>query len=150
MDSTSNVVQMPASVGASVIDFEDLLVKKLRSRLTASPQLREMLRRECVDWSDPNLLWDENWYIPKAFIENDQIFCECGERPLYHPRSEMLWCPNCQVVLPPSAFEKPFVPYNKWPCSCNKKDCGKMHLHRKTETQSQVPTAKSEELLKMA
>ena len=92
-------------------DYFNYLSELLKSKVAAPPECREMLNKESVDWTTD--LWDERWYLPTALIQHDYIECDTGAgtgfrcRGLmrYHPRSELLWCPNCHILFFPSFFE---------------------------------------------
>lgn len=93
-------------------DYYNLLSEKLKIRFTAPEDCRNMLIEESIYWStDP---WDENWWMPIALIQHEEIICDTGvglgeaclAQIKYHPRSGLLWCPNCQILFWPSFFEK--------------------------------------------
>ncbi len=79
------------------------LAARLAGRRAAPEECRMMLALESVDWSD--CVWNEDWPVPRLLLRNERIDCGtqgCGGRMLFHPRSGMLWCPNCQALLDPS------------------------------------------------
>jgi len=92
-------------------DYRNYLSGLLKTRVAAPPECRKMLREESVDWMKDR--WDESWYVPTALVQHDFIVCDTGAGTgfqcrgymRYHPRSELLWCPGCHILFPPSFFE---------------------------------------------